>query len=112
MMIENGLEPFKESELDQAIQLRSNYSCNTYRSLGDFNNNGTLSVTDIISAYNYLCNSAAGCYNHLITNGHPSEVIFFGMLSYLLNGSEFLILNSRDLVIANDVILGLIACSN
>lgn len=111
MMIENGLEPFKESELDRAIQLRTNYACCTWEFFGDFNNDNKINGGDLVMAQQYLCNSAANCYNHLITHGHPTEVVYFGIASFLLDNSEASILNRRDVEIFENYILGHIVCS-
>ena len=110
VMVASGFEPYTVEDVKNAQQSRAIWSCNTWRSQGDWNSNGVLSVTDLVLARNYLC-SIAGCNGNLITRtGVYYKARNFGRLSYLRSGIGLNVLNNQDINDGRDFILGLITC--
>ena len=110
-MVENGLEPFSESDVQQSAQLRAMSDCSLFIGYGDWNQDGRLDATDIIAAQQFICDEV-GCDNTVDTSSSPfGSPRFFGYLSFLFNSTGILELNSVDVNVARDFILGEIACN-
>jgi len=112
VMVEYGLEPFSQEDLEEAVQLRMTWSCQTWNFLGDWNNSGHLSTLDLALAQQYLCNTV-GCNGTVNTssNNFPTTVLKFRWMSYLGYGFGQSLLNRDDIDIARMRILGIIACN-
>ena len=112
LMLENGLSPFSERDVEEAKAFvsRTTWSCSLWTTLGDWNDSGTVTAYDMVLARKYLC-STVGCGGELDTFGHPLNVRFFGFLSFLEDGSESGVLNNNDAMAAAYFILGITACN-
>ncbi|MEM9920970.1 MAG: hypothetical protein AAF990_22915 [Bacteroidota bacterium] len=111
-MIENGLEPFSETDVEQAraTQQRVLVDCNTWIGFGDWNQDGRLNISDIVLAQQYICREV-GCSNTVDTSTLPFDAPrFFGYISFLFDSNGTLELNATDINIASDFILGTIPC--
>jgi len=113
-LVANGLEPVSQKNVEEAkANYRTLWQCWVWLYLADWNNSGTISVSDIVLAQQFLCTNV-GCDGSYNTNNGPnnSEEQFFGYLSYLADGTGVSVLDrDGDIQAAVDYILGLIICT-
>lgn len=128
VMVENGLEPFTQSDIDRASS-RSKltcgpYPCSTWNQNGDWNDDLVLSTLDMVKATQYVCNYGVPCaylggyvdtYYQIDQdpdNEEHWEALEFSTLSHwnCVDGLDYII-NQDDLDAGRDFILLKITCN-